>query len=150
MKRGILYLAVLSIMLVSPTERTDLGKLKPVEVIMIYEDRGRVVLETDTEDRGRGATLEQALQDMKDKSSGVIYMDTAGYLLLGEGAECRVPELRRLLKGKVRVCMVEKGVDIRLAGSFLAVHKPKWTVETWIPEAKLQALMVSDGKMKLK
>lgn len=150
MKRGILYLAVLSIMLLSPIERTDLGKLKPVETVLIYGDRGQVVLETDTEDRGSGATVELALQNMKEKSSGVIYMDTADYLLLGEGGEPWVPKLRGLLKGKVQVCMAEKEVDIRLAGSFLAVHKPEWTVETWIPEARLQVLMVSDGKMKLK
>ena len=49
MKRGILYLAVLSLMLLHPTERADLGKLKPVETVLIYEDRGQVVLETDTE-----------------------------------------------------------------------------------------------------
>ena len=150
MKRGILYLAVLSIMLLSPMGRTDIGKLRPVETVMIYEAHGQVVLETDTEDRGSGATVELALQDMKEKSSGVIYMDTADYLLLGEGAESWVPELRGLLKGKVEVCMAEKGVDIRFAGSFLVVHKPKWTVETWIPEARLQVLMVSNGKMKLK
>ena len=150
MKRGILYLAVLSIMLLSPMERTDLGKLKPVETVLIYEDRGRVVLETDTEDRGSGATVELALRDMKENSSGVIYMDTADYLLLGEGAESWVPELRGLLKGKVQVCMAEKEVDIRLAGSFLAVHKPKWTIDTWTLGVKQQKLTVRDGKMKLK
>jgi hypothetical protein len=149
MKRGILYLAVLSIMLLSPMGRTDIGKLRPVETVMLYEAHGQVVLETDTEDRGSGATVALALRDMKENSSGVIYMDTADYLLLGEGAESWVPELRGLLKGKVEVCMAEKEVDIRLAGSFLSVHKPKLTIETWTPEAKQQILRSIDGKMKL-
>lgn len=150
MKRGILYLAVLSIMLLHPTERADLGKLKPVETVLIYEDRGQVVLETDTEDQGRGETPQMALRDMREKSSGIIYMDTADYLLVAEGAESWIPELGKLLKGKVRICMTEKEVDIGDAGSFLAVHKPGCTMETWSPDAKLQLLTVSNGKMRLK
>lgn len=149
MKRGILYLAVLSLMMLYPTERTDLGKLKPVETVMICVEHGRVVLKTDTEDRGSGATPQLALRDMKEKSSGVIYMDTADYLLVGEGAEHWITGLRGLLKGKMRICMAEKAVDIRHAGSFLSVHKPKLTMETWTPEAKQQILTAVDGELKL-
>ena len=150
MKRGILYLAVLLIMLLHPTERADLGKLKPVETVLIYEDRGQVVLETDTEDQGHGETPQMALKDMREKSSGIIYMDTADYLLVAEGAESWIPELGKLLKGKVRICMTETEVDIRGAGSFLAVHKPRCTMETWTPEAEQQLLTVNNGKMKLR
>ena len=150
MKRGILYLAVLSIVLLYPTERTDLGKLKPVEVVLIYEDRGQVVLETDTQDRGSGATPQQALVDMKAGASGVIYMDTADFLLVGRGAERWVEDMRDLLKEDVWICNTELKTDLQTAASYLRMHKPEWTLGTWNPSEKLQVIKSSCGKFWLK
>ena len=149
MKRGILYLAVLLLALLCPTKRTELGKLKPVEAVMLYEENDQVILKTDTEDRGSGATVKQALQNMKESSSGIIYMDTADYLLIEVGAEHWIDELRGVLKKGVRICNVGPGVEPEKAASFLRIHKPQRVLESWTQAAKLQTLTASDGEYLL-
>ena len=150
MKRGILYLAVLSIMLLQPVRRTDLGKLKPVETVLLYEEDGLVVLITDTEDWGRGATPAEALRNMKEASSGIIYMDTADYLLVEEGAESWISDMDEMLKGNVKICKVAGGVDLQLAATYLRIHTPDLTLKAWNPFVRVPVLVSRNGQLALK
>lgn len=149
MRRVLLYIALLAAALAIPVERSDLGKLKPVETVSIYESDGLVTVKTDTEDEGSGGSLEEAILNMKESASGIIYLDTADYLLVTEGTEVWIPELGSVLKESVRICKADAQVDVTIAASYLSVHKPKWALKTWSPETELQVLRMENGRLKL-
>ena len=131
MKRILLYAGILSALLAAPTEHLDVGKLRPVQVVSVYKENQWVVIETDTGDYGIGATAKQALNNMKDTTSGVIYLDTAEYLLLRKDAEEEVEELRSILKPSTQLCYVEAEMDIAETGKFLAAHGDLPKLEDW-------------------
>ena len=122
MKRILLYIVILAAMLIVPVKRLDVGKLRPVQVVSLYKDDGRVVIETDTGDFGIGATATQALRNMEETTVGVIYLDTARYLLLTKNAEDAGEELRSVLKPDTRICYIEPEIDLEEAGGYLAAH----------------------------
>lgn len=150
MKRMIFYLALLVAALAIPKDRTDLGKLKPVETVSLYIEKGEVVLATDTEDLGKGKSVDQALENMKETAAGIIYLDTADYLLVRKGAELWIPDMKRQLKGNVRICYAQPAVDITRAASFLTVHRPDMKLEEWTEGAGLQTLGVHGEHMILR
>ena len=77
MKRIVLYILLMTAALLAPVERADVGKLRPIETVSVYRENDWVVLRTDTDDVGIGTTAIQALKNMKDSASGIIYLDTA-------------------------------------------------------------------------
>ena len=83
MKRLLLYIAALTLLLLAD-RGTDLGSLRPVELVQLTEEKGILVLKTDTGDSGWGLTLGQAVAKLKETTPGQIYLDTADYLLLEE------------------------------------------------------------------
>lgn len=101
--RKILSIIILALTLAAPVKRLDVAKLQPVEAVAVYMDGEKVILETDTEDRGVGNTALEALADLKARALSVIYLDTAEYLLVQENAEAFAEELRPLLSDSVRV-----------------------------------------------
>ena len=141
MKRILLYIVLLIITFLVPVERTDVGKLSPIETVAVYKEHDKVILRTDTEDMGIGATAMAALQNMKDTASGIIYLDTARYLLIEEGAENAAEELRQALKGNVRVCLTSGRVDLLDATRYLGVHGNLPPMHTWKQGQKLPVLM---------
>ncbi len=128
MRRWIVYaLVVALVLLLSPVEKTDVGELKPVELLYIcYEESGRLSVETDTGDLGTGGTLEEALLDLKQSASGNIFLDTADYLILGENAVSQLPRLWELLRPATQVCL---GTGVREdTAKYLAAHQPGVTL----------------------
>ena len=102
MKRLMIYLGILALLLAAPVESVDIGKLLPVQVISVRKENGWVVLETDTENVGMGGTAVQALQNLKDTASGIIYLDTAEYLLAAEEAREEAQEIISYLKRNIK------------------------------------------------
>lgn len=96
--RKLLYILISLAVLLAPVERLDAAKLLPVEAVAITLEKGRIVLTTDTEDRGEGVTAEDALENLKENAKGIVYLDTADILLIGEGAE----EPARVLLGYMK------------------------------------------------
>ena len=97
-----LYILIIGLSLFAPVKRLDVAKLQPVEAIAISVQQDLIVLETDAESVGKGKTVEAALQNLKDNTAAVIYLDTAKYLLAGEGTENHIPELKTYLKPSVK------------------------------------------------
>lgn len=147
MKRTLIYIVVLAAALMIPQEGTDVGKLLPVELVHLYYIEDQLAIETDTGDLGRGATVEVALQDLKDTTAGMVFLDTADYLLVSERALGEITEVRRFLKTSVRVCMAEPGIDLTAAAEFLAVHKPAATLKNG--GKPLQKLKLENDRMFL-
>ena len=144
--KWIIYLALLLGVTMLPTEGTDVGKLIPVEVIAVSEDRGIITIETDTGDTGQGRSIEDAVYDMEDTASGIIYLDTAEYLILEEGIPAKA--MRPYLKGSVRVCAGE-GMTLDGIAEYLSIHKPKRRLDEDTNVTKTQVITEENGRFRL-
>ena len=151
MKKIIIYGVLLLVVLFLPLRGVDVGKLLPVEVIHIYKEEDMILIRTDVDASGRGATLGEAIHNLKGTTPGIIFMDTADYLLIDETAEEEIEGLKEYLKSSIRVCRTEREVDLTEAAAFLSVHKPGAKLRH-LSEDKLtmECLQVEDGKMILK
>jgi len=141
MKRILLYIALAAAALLVPVERADVGKLRPIETVSVYRENDWVVLRTDTDDVGIGATAMQALQNMKDSASGIIYLDTAEYLLIEKEAEDDAEELRQALKEKVQLCIASKEIKPSDATKYLSAHGELPRMRNWKKGRELPVLM---------
>lgn len=122
MKRILIYIIVLIGVWFAPVESVNVGQLHPVELVMVTREGEDIVLTTDTGDMGQGADGLSALENLKATATGTVYLDTAEFLLLTEGAEDAARQLRQHLKPSVRVCMAESGADLVAAAKFLSAH----------------------------
>lgn len=119
--RRILYAVILLAALFAPVERLDVAKLLPVEAVAIYLEEGAIALETDTENKGRGSTVQEALKNLKENTTKIIYLDTARYLLVAENAQAQAQELLQYLKPNVRQGTYGGG-DIKEEAKYLDAH----------------------------
>ena len=147
MKRILLYVAALALLLLGG-RGTDIGRLRPVELVQMTEQNGLLILETDTGDRGWGMTVDQAVGKLKETTPGHIYLDTADYLLLEEGTEEYLPQLRTYLKKGTGMVYAPKGLDLIETVEYLSVHKPSRTIGKWGKPA--EKLFLEGGKLNLK
>lgn len=147
--KWIFYLVALGAALLVPVERSDVGKLQPIEVVSLSAERAQIIVRTDTGDEGKGATVDEAIRNLKDTTAGIVYLDTAEYLLVYEGASGAVSEMRRHLKEKVMVCAAEGEMDLGLAAGYLDVHSPHTTLQQWSGEPE-EVLVCSEGRFVLK
>ena len=141
MKRLIIYGVLIYLVIIAPVKRADVGKLEPVEVVYLSEQDERVVLNTDTGGTGHGKNVHEALEDLKETTAGVVYLDTAEFLLLKENATKYIDDLRDILKKSVKVCFVEGEIDLKKAAKYLSIHKNLPLLRLWNTEEKLPFLM---------
>lgn len=149
MKRILLYAALMAAVLIVPVERADVGKLRPIETVSVCKEDGWIVLRTDTEDVGIGATAASALQNMKDTASGIIYLDTAAYLLIEEDAQDAAEELREMLKDKVKLCVASKEIEPLDATRYLSAHDDLPQMRTWKSGQELPVLTQYGDRLKI-
>ncbi len=149
MKKIVVYAALLAAALLLPSKGTDVGKLLPVEVLAVDQKDGWVVLETDTQDAGMGRTVKEAVENLKETTAGIVFLDTADYLLVSPQAADAVEALRPYLKKSVRLCTVEGQADLEAAAAFLAVHPPRTRLKAYRDGMNLQTLRCENGRMIL-
>ena len=140
MKRIIMYIGILALVVAAPVKPMDIEKLRPVQIVSVYKESNWTVIETDTEDKGIGGTARQALQNMKDTSEGVIYLDTAEYLLVTKETEEATRELIAELKPSVRMCMTTGVEDLKQAVLYLKAHGGLPKLKAWVKGAELPVL----------
>ena len=131
MKRHIAYGVILVALLFAPVETMNISQLHPVQAVSVSCQWGKVVIETDTEDKGIGDTTALALENLKDTTGGIIYLDTAEYLLIGENAEDVAEDLRGVLKGNTKVCKANGVQDLPKAVEYLRIHKDLPRLKAW-------------------
>ena len=144
MKRIIIYCLILGLILLIPVERLDVGDLEPVQAVWVHREQGNILLETDTEGRGRGATLQEALSDLENNCLKIIYLDTAQFLLVSEQTQSQIPELKELLKGSVKVCLWDGNGSVADAAQYLSAHEIGIKIRLWKPEVKLPNLQLEN------
>lgn len=146
LRRWIIYLIVI---LVSSTSfrGTDIAKLAPVEVVWLSENDGEVYLETDTGDSGKGENVRAAYNNMKASAPGMIFLETADYLILQNGDEHLIAEIYDLLRPTCKVCSAQRIPDMETVASFLSAHKPDLVLRQYrVGQEALPALEEKDGR----
>lgn len=131
MKRIIMYCVILAVLCVLPVERQDVADLEPIQAVWLSREEDTVMLETDTQDQGSGKTVSEALADMKQKSLGIIYLDTAQYLLVSENAREYIPDIAPYLKGSVRICLWDGAGEVADAARYMQSHKTGCKLKNW-------------------
>ncbi len=127
-------------MVAAPVRPLNVSQLLPVQVVSIYKEGVRTVIETDTKNKGVGDTAAQALRNLKDTASGTIYLDTAEYLLLTKDALDAAEELREELRPSVRLCMAASQIELEKAALYLDAHGTLPRLKRWRKGAELPIL----------
>ena len=149
MRRSIIYVALLAGALLVPTADTELGKMKPVETLSIQHSNGQITLSTDADDFGTGESVAQAVQDLQETTSGMVFLDTTDYLLVGENATSYIRDLAPYIKRSAQVCEIGADVVPKDAGEYLRSHKPETKLKQWKEGIRLQKLVCEHGRLKL-
>ena len=129
--RRVVYILLLIPLFFVPLQRVNIADLLPVETVAVYMDGGQIVLETDTDHKGIGETLEQAWVSLKESAAKVIYLDTAKYLLVSEDALEQMDDLRSYLKNSVKVGVCEAKGRVKEAVEYLRNHQKMPTLRQW-------------------
>lgn len=150
MKKLVLYALLLGATLIFPVEGADVAKLLPVEVVQLDREGEAVVITTDAGTAGIGTTVEAAVENMKKTAEGVVFLDTANYLLVSAAAHSEIENLKGHLKPSVRLCTQDVKIDLKEAAVFLGVHKPKLHLKDYGKGSELELLAEEDGRFILK
>ena len=150
MKKLLLYILLLGAAVILPVEGTDVGKLLPVELVQVDKVGDTVVVSTDVGATGYGETVEAAIRDMEKTTAGIVFLDTADYLLVTETAEQEMEAIGKHLKGSVRLCVQNLEVNLKDAAAYLSAHKPDCQLRSYQGTQTLQILTEEDGRVILK
>ena len=145
----LLYIGLLLLVCFLPVQGTDVGELIPVEVIAVSESDGMVTVRTDTGEQGSGSTLQTAFEDLKNTTAGVIYLDTAEYVLLEPGNEEWIPVLRKYLKEDTKVCEAEENIGIDVIANYLSVHHPGICLKDAEEVERMPVIVVQSGRYRM-
>ena len=146
-KRIAFYIAALALLILGG-KGTDIGQLRPVEVVQLYAKGNLLFLKTDTGDVGWGVTVEEAVKKLKETTPGKIYLDTADYLLLEEGVDECLPQLKRYLKKHTKVVCGPEGLNLEETAAYLRIHRPSGSLgNTEKPQERVEKV---GGKIILK
>ena len=74
-----------------PRTGADAAELLPAQVLVIAQEAGQVVVESDNGVTGAGAALPDALAAMHKSAPGTLFLDTAEHIILLESAWTLVP-----------------------------------------------------------
>ena len=121
--RKLLYCAILIALLFVPVQRLDVAKLEPVQTVALYIDGKELIVETDTGNTGRGKELLEAVNDLKENTPGVIYLDTAQYLLVTDDTEQYLDALGKHLHQNVKVSKWDGKSSIKSAAQYLRIQE---------------------------
>lgn len=121
--RMLIYICILALLLLAPVERLDVAKLEPVQTVAVSISQQQILIETDTENCGQGSTISEAIADLEENTPGVIYLDTAQYLLLTKEASRYWKDLETYMRPSVRVSLWDGAGDVETAAKYLDVRK---------------------------
>lgn len=121
--RLLLYICILALLPFAPVNRLDVAKLEPVQTVAVSIEEGKVVIETDTKNRGRGRDIREAVEHLETNTPGVIYLDTAQYLLVTEEAMSQLEELKSYMYPSVRVSLWDGKGSVEAAAKFLEIRR---------------------------
>ena len=119
--RKILYIIILALVFFSPVKRLEISKLEPIEAVALEVLGNDVILKTDSGRQGRGATVTDAMQNLKENTPAVVYLDTARYLLISDKAQHLQEEIKAFLKSNIEVARYYGG-EVKRELEYLQSH----------------------------
>ena len=131
MKRIVFYCIILIGAMMVPVQRQDIAALEPIQAVYLHQEGDVLVMQTDTMDKGTWITAKEALSAMQNQSSGIVYLDTAQYLLVTDETVSYIEEMIPLLKGSVKVCLWEGEGDLREGAKYMQAHKIGCRLDQW-------------------
>ncbi len=150
MKRIAGYILALAAAVAVPMRGTDVGKLQPVGLIQIYKEGESLVIITDSGDSGVGTTIQEAFENLEDTTPGVIFLDTADFLLVSREVGSQIKEVEGYLKPSVRICVAQERVDPKQASEYLSVHHPGVKLKDEPSLEIAPELVQENGRSKIK
>ena len=147
MKRILIYIGILTAVLLVPLECTDVGKLRPVQTVSVFCDGDSYTIAADTGDQGSGTTAMEALNDLKQTTPAIIYLDTAQFLLVGKNADAAVEQLRPFFRKSVEVYSFRGEANLELVSKYLSVHGNGPKLKDWDFGEKLPVLACSGAQI---
>lgn len=135
--RLLLYVVILLSLTMAPVKPLDLAKLEPVQTVAIRTEENKVILQTDTGSKGIGNTVDDAINDLEEGTPGVIYLDTAQYLLLTKEAIPYMLGIENHLRDSVRVCLWDGKGSLKIADKYLSVRNDLPLLKSLITNRKI-------------
>ena len=150
MKKLLIYALLLGVVLLLPMQGTDVGKLLPVELVCVYTEADTVKIVTELGEMGTGATVAEAIDNLKATTAGVVFLDTADYVLIDEASKGKLESIKQHLKPSARICILSADADLKAAAQFLSVHKPQLRLKDSTEDSKMEILTSENGRFMLK
>ena len=153
MKKMMLCVALIAIISFTgllPFDGTDVGKLYPVEVLIVTTTPGMITIETADGLYGTGDTVASAIENLKSTSSGIVFMDTANYLLLNNDNEELLDSLYAYVRPACQVFRFDGSGEWKGVAKYLESHSSSVTVLSYRQGKKnLPRLMLSGEGFKI-
>ena len=149
MKRILIYALLLGSVLLLTVKGTDVGELVPVELVYVYKEGQLVKIVTDQGEMGAGVTVGQAMENLKETTPGIVFLDTADFLLIDQNARDEINAIKPHLKPTTRVCVLDAEVDLKQAAGYLRIHKPALKLGRVEMKSRLEILRVEAGRFIL-
>ncbi len=127
----VLYIVIIVASLLIPLEKADVEKLQPVEVAAIRTNKDKTEIITDTGAWGEGENAQEALDDLVLNTPGIVYLDTAKYLMVDEQSLGQIELLRDELKGNVKLCLWNGEGKLQEAVKYFEVHDKMPKLKDW-------------------
>lgn len=128
MKKTAVGLLVLVLLLFPSREAAEVGRLEPVQLLYLYREGDRLILAGDTGSRGEGATLAEAVKDLKQTAPGTLFLETADFLVVTGDTETLLPEMGIWLRPSAEAVVTEDPLDPGMAAEYLSAHPPEMTL----------------------
>ena len=127
---------------------TDVARLEPVEAVQICREEGRTVIRTDTGQWGKGKSLKEALEDMKQTASKEVFLETAVWLMIDPASVEDLTELETMIRPNCRLCLYTGRDELSEAAAFLNQQKLTFLLRQW-REGKIPSLYKREGRLYL-
>ncbi len=127
----LVFAALISALGLWPSEGRDASELLPAQAIVVDTAGARVRVTADCGVTGEGKNLEEALQDMRRRAPGELFLDTAGYVIISGRAWYLLPQaaVSPQLRPAARLCRtVADAPDAEQALEYLQAHPPQMTL----------------------
>ena len=135
--RYIIYCIIIIAVLLVPVQKIDIGDLEQIQALWLYTEGDQIAIETDTDDYGVGKTVDEAIVMLKNQSEGIVYLDTAQFLLVSENAVSQIEDLAPKLKGSVKICLWE-GDHVPEAAKYMQSHHMGCKLKEWSMQTQLE------------
>ena len=148
-KTLLLLMAGLAVWIMSrlPHPAVDIGKLEPVELVLLTKTEQNIRVETDTGAWGEGTTLEEAVEHLKQADSKEVFLDTAEKILIRGDLNGCWQEVWTLFRPAAQVCRISGEIELTEAAAYLTMHPAGMTLgKIRAGGGNVEILMIKEGR----